>query len=763
MAESDSSKKLEDIKKGQKVQSDLLGKINDSITKQLKGVQDALKEPAPSNAEDKAEEKAQAQKHETLLAGMVDGIGKTVNGIAEMNKNLLKGLKDKVKGGMGILIAGIAAPIIAIVSFFKQLGMELKFLGKLTSGGLTKIFRGIKRIFGPRNVKGLTDSLKGVRDSLNPKNWKWIQSIRALFSESKAFGRVSKIFGSLKTGFTKFGTIIGKIFKPIIGVFRTIFTVGESLTGFSKIATKIVKFAGGFGRILGKLMLPVTILMSAFDFITGFMEGFEKDGILGGLEGGLSKLFKNLIGMPLDLLKSAVSWVGTKLGFDTSAMDEFSFSDLIGDAISGIFSLAKGAIGWVKDTFSFGSISESLASMIKLIWMPAALFKEWLIDPIVGWIGKKFGWDTSGFTEFDILKSIGIMIDDFAKFFDGMLDFKMPSFDFNIMESMKKVVRDLLSAVDWIPGLEKTSIFKWANAKAPAKAEKPPEPPKAKGPNQLKKPQWMQQESAKWARATGNNVADWSKMMGGKDAVKGMYKSYKGGGMQEPSKMATSASELEQIQKDEGFRRGVYKDTKGIKTIGFGFNLEREGAREALESAGIKKSLAALKHGRMKLTKEEASRLMMGEMGHFKKVAENFVGESTWKKLSQNKQGILTNMAYNMGEGTLSKFNNLRKAIQSGDWKQAQAEMKDSAWAGQVKGRADRLIARMGQNDSGTQIGQGSVQLASGGDGTATAGSAPVMLANTTNVGDSTTFGVQTADVRNNQNKLNHVEQFATF
>ncbi len=30
---------------------------------------------------------------------------------------------------------------------------------------------------------------------------------------------------------------------------------------------------------------------------------------------------------------------------------------------------------------------------------------------------------------------------------------------------------------------------------------------------------------------------------------------------------------------------------------------------------------------------------------------------------------------------------------------QAQAEMKNSAWAGQVKGRADRLIARMGGED----------------------------------------------------------------
>ena len=39
--------------------------------------------------------------------------------------------------------------------------------------------------------------------------------------------------------------------------------------------------------------------------------------------------------------------------------------------------------------------------------------------------------------------------------------------------------------------------------------------------------------------------------------------------------------------------------------------------------------------------------------------------------------------------------------------------MQSSAWAGQVKGRADRLIARMGQNDSGARLGAaGSMQMA---------------------------------------------------
>jgi hypothetical protein len=46
--------------------------------------------------------------------------------------------------------------------------------------------------------------------------------------------------------------------------------------------------------------------------------------------------------------------------------------------------------------------------------------------------------------------------------------------------------------------------------------------------------------------------------------------------------------------------------------------------------------------------------------------------------------------------------------------------MANSKWAGQVKGRSDRLVARMGQNDSGTQLAQAqttSSGLDSGGKG----------------------------------------------
>jgi len=162
-----------------------------------------------------------------------------------------------------------------------------------------------------------------------------------------------------------------------------------------------------------------------------------------------------------------------------------------------------------------------------------------------------------------------------------------------------------------------------------------------------------------------------------------------------------SSPELAQIKKDEDFRSSVYKDSKGIDTVGYGFNLERKGAQEALNKVGIKKSVVDLRNGKAQLTEDESSQLVISEMDGFENTAKRFVGKNVWKTLSKNRQGILTNMAYNMGEGKLGEFTKLKAAIRSGNWKEAQKQMKNSLWAKQTKGRAERLIARMGQDDRG--------------------------------------------------------------
>jgi hypothetical protein len=157
---------------------------------------------------------------------------------------------------------------------------------------------------------------------------------------------------------------VKSLFQPVSRVFGAI---GNSVTSVSAMAGKggvigkILGFARGFGTVLGKLFLPVTIVMMAFDSITGFIDGWkESDGdsivskFIDGVGGGLSKLIGNLIGMPLDLLKDGVSWIMGKLGFDGAVefLDSFSFKDLLMDIVSAPFNLVSKAVDYIVGLFT---------------------------------------------------------------------------------------------------------------------------------------------------------------------------------------------------------------------------------------------------------------------------------------------------------------------------------------------------------------------------------------------------------------------------
>ena len=176
-----------------------------------------------------------------------------------------------------------------------------------------------------------------------------IKGIRTAITGSKTFKVISEIGDKFKSVLTR----LGKFFAPIGRFFKSIFDLSKNLIKMTARATGIVEFAAGFGRILGKIFLPITLLISAFDFITGFMVGYKEGGIIGGLKGGLTKLFQGLIGMPLDLLKSAVSWILGKFGFKNAekTLDAFSFKKLIADIIGSMFSMISKAVDWVKLLF----------------------------------------------------------------------------------------------------------------------------------------------------------------------------------------------------------------------------------------------------------------------------------------------------------------------------------------------------------------------------------------------------------------------------
>lgn len=56
---------------------------------------------------------------------------------------------------------------------------------------------------------------------------------------------------------------------------------------------------------------------------------------------------------------------------------------------------------------------------------------------------------------------------------------------------------------------------------------------------------------------------------------------------------------------------------------------------------------------------------------------------------------IICNMLFNLGLPTLSKFKDMKKAIDAEQWSAAADAMLDSKWARQLPNRSGRLITRM--------------------------------------------------------------------
>ena len=127
---------------------------------------------------------------------------------------------------------------------------------------------------------------------------------------------------------------------------------------------------------------------------------------------------------------------------------------------------------------------------------------------------------------------------------------------------------------------------------------------------------------------------------------------------------------LDQIKadliRDEGIRLKPYRDTVGKTTIGIGRNLDDMG-----------------------ITESEADFLL--ETDIVRTIADLDGVYPWWRELSPNRQRALVNMAFNLGITRLVKFRKMMAAFRDGDYETAGHEAFQSAWAGQVGQRANRI------------------------------------------------------------------------
>lgn len=142
----------------------------------------------------------------------------------------------------------------------------------------------------------------------------------------------------------------------------------------------------------------------------------------------------------------------------------------------------------------------------------------------------------------------------------------------------------------------------------------------------------------------------------------------------EPESRRTLEVARELISDHEGLVLKPYKDTVGKTTIGYGRNLADNG-----------------------ITPMEAEILREADLWRAYRTAARLT--PGFHTLSAQRQAVITDMAFNLGEPRLRRFVRFFAALGRQDFKTAAAEMVDSRWYTQV-GRRGKRLARIMETDT---------------------------------------------------------------
>jgi hypothetical protein len=265
--------------------------------------------------------------------------------------------KDLRKGSILDILIGAAAGLAGFV--IGVVGEYMKVFGR--------VLKPVINFFKGQGV--MVEKLMSVFRSGWEKFVGALTKLKTLFTENTV---VAKVIDVIKTGWGKFtGYLkgIGSLFSEVAALWGKLFGSGgdgflSKFFGYFKAIGErlgiFFKLGKTLGSILGKIMIPIQVILSIFDTVTGALDGWNNteggfiDKLFGAIKGGITGLLNGLIGGLLDLIKDGVSWLLNLMGFDelSKSLDSFSFSDLITKIVSGFFDFIKGMVNFVMDIFT---------------------------------------------------------------------------------------------------------------------------------------------------------------------------------------------------------------------------------------------------------------------------------------------------------------------------------------------------------------------------------------------------------------------------
>lgn len=130
----------------------------------------------------------------------------------------------------------------------------------------------------------------------------------------------------------------------------------------------------------------------------------------------------------------------------------------------------------------------------------------------------------------------------------------------------------------------------------------------------------------------------------------------------------------------EGTRSTVYLDTKGIQTIGVGFNLTTASAPAQIAALGL--DYQAVLSGSVSLSDAQIDQLLQTTLQTAVSAAQALVPD--FDSIPGAQQIVLTDLAFNMGQSTLSTFVHTLAFVQQQNWSMAAYNLRQSLWFTQV-------------------------------------------------------------------------------
>ena len=134
------------------------------------------------------------------------------------------------------------------------------------------------------------------------------------------------------------------------------------------------------------------------------------------------------------------------------------------------------------------------------------------------------------------------------------------------------------------------------------------------------------------------------------------------------------------LQYDEGYREEIYECTEGYATFGCGHKVIQSDPEYGYPIG-------------TPVSEDRCADAFQTDIDNI--LSNIYAIFPDFDNLPEEVQLILLNMNFQMGLNGLSKFKNMRAAIDNQYWQTAADEMTNSKWFYQTPNRAKRLIARM--------------------------------------------------------------------